>query len=81
MDNDIKLQILDGSETGHKCQMGRHLEDVAHELDETKRTLEIIRMENQSEFRKIWFKMGFIMLACSLLLATVYGARFSIDWI
>lgn len=47
----------------HQCKAVRHIEDLAHEMDELRREVRQCERHHTEDLRKVWMKIGVLMAA------------------
>ena len=76
--NDLEIPMSEKHTCGtcgtHNCQAVRHIEDVAADLDELRREVRACERHQAEDCRRLWFKIGGVMVALAAVLPTGWAA-------
>lgn len=76
--NDLEIPMSEKHACGtcgtHNCQAVRHIEDVAADVDELRRELRMCERHHAEDTRRLWFKIGGVMVALAAVLPTGWAA-------
>ena len=69
--NDLEIPIQDVCTCGSKqCGAVRHIEDLSHDVDVLRAELRRCEKMNAEENRKLWYKVGGLIVALAAILPT-----------
>lgn len=69
--NDLEIPIQDACTCGSKqCGAVRHIEDLSHDVDILRAELRRCEKMNAEENRKLWYKVGGLIVALAAILPT-----------
>ena len=80
MNDDMTIPVTNPA--GDKCTCGgtkncaavRHIEDLGAEVDELRRELRACERHHAEDCRRLWFKIGGVMVALAAVLPTGWAA-------
>ena len=73
-DLDIPIQEACGSCAGKTCGAVRHIEDLSHDVDVLRAELRRCEKANSEDTRRLWFKVGGLIVALGALLPTGWAS-------
>ena len=74
-DLDIPIQESAGCNCGGKtCGAVRHIEDLSHDVDVLRAELRRCEKANSEDTRRLWFKVGGLIVALGALLPTGWAS-------
>lgn len=77
MKNDLEIPIQEpaGCSCGSKvCGAVRHIEDLSHDVDVLRAELRRCERANSEDTRRLWFKVGGLIVALGALLPTGWAS-------
>lgn len=73
--NDLEIPIKDACTCGGKtCGAVRHIEDLSHDVDVLRAELRRCEKMNAEENRKLWYKVGGLIVALAAVLPTGWAS-------